>query len=209
MTSDRTPDPEHRPFATTLVIAILLIVIPAIGLLSVYDYLQAEERMTSDLATLQSVTEKSIRESITDVDTGLKLFDDSLNLRLERGLALFVEEYGRTEGNPAEMDLFALREQLGGDMDLYVINASGVVEYTTNSRDRGLDFRENPDFYAEITRMRLGNEFSPAQPGRSGSTPICRRRITGISLRSGSCRARSWRNGTGCAHRRARRGSSP
>jgi len=161
MTSAPAPVPEHRPFATTLIIAILLIVIPTIGLLSVYDYIQAEARMTADLNTLQNVTEKSIRESITDVDTGLKLFDDSLNLRLERGLALFVEEYERTERNPAEMDLFALREQLGGDMDLYVINASGVVEYTTNSRDRGLDFRENPDFYAEITRMRLGNGFSP------------------------------------------------
>ncbi len=161
MTSDRTPDPEHRPFATTLVIAILLIVIPAIGLLSAYDYVQAEARMTADLNTLQSVTEKSIRESITDVDTGLKLFDDSLDLRLERGLTLFVEEYERAGRNPAEMDLSALKGELGGDMDLYVINASGVIEYTTNSRDRGLDFRENPDFYAEITRMRLGNEFSP------------------------------------------------
>ncbi|MCM2464958.1 sensor histidine kinase [Methanoculleus oceani] len=161
MKSDRTPVPEGWPFTPTLVVAILLIVIPAIGLISVYDYMQAEERMTSDLATLQSVTEKSIRESIVDTDTGLKLFDDSLNLRLQRGFSLFLEEYGRAGRDPSQMDLPAIKEELGGDMDLYVINSSGVIEYTTYPPDRGIDFKENPDFYAEITRMRLGHEFSP------------------------------------------------
>ncbi|MDV2480912.1 HAMP domain-containing histidine kinase [Methanoculleus sp. Wushi-C6] len=161
MTSARAPVPGTRPFASTLIIAILLIVIPAIGFLSVYDYVQAEARMTSDLATLQSVTEKSIRESITDTDAGLKLFDDSLNLRLQRGLTLFLEEYERAGGDPSQMDLFAIKRELGGDMDLYVINQSGVVEYTTYPPDQGLDFREMPEFYAEITRMRLGDEFFP------------------------------------------------
>ncbi|BBL66891.1 HAMP domain-containing sensor histidine kinase [Methanoculleus chikugoensis] len=155
------PVPEDWPFAYTLIAAILLIVIPAISLLAVYDYLQAEERMTSDLATLQGVTEKSIRESITDVDTGLKLFDDSLNLRLQRGFSLFLEEYERAGRDPSGMDLAGLKEELGEDMDFYVINANGVIEYTTHPPDRGLDFRKFPDFYEEVTRMRLGHEFSP------------------------------------------------
>ncbi len=161
MKSDRTPVPEGWPFTPTLVVAILLIVIPAIALLAVHDYVLAEERMTSDLATLQSVTEKSVRESIVDVDTGLKLFDDSLNLRLQRGLSLFLEEYERAGRDPSHMNLAALKGELGGDMDLYVINASGVIKYTTYPPDRGIDFKENPDFYAEITRMRLGDNFSP------------------------------------------------
>ena len=161
MTSDRMPLPQEWPFAYTLIVAILLIVISTIGLLSAYDYLQAEERMTSDLNTLQSVTEKSIRESIVDVDTGLKLFDDSLNLRLQRGFSLFLEEYERSGRDPGEMDLAALKTELGGDMDLYVINETGVIVYTTYSPDLGLDFKEIPDFYDEITRMRLGDAFSP------------------------------------------------
>ncbi|MCK9307647.1 MAG: histidine kinase, partial [Methanoculleus sp.] len=155
------PVPEEWPFAYTLIVAILLIVIPAISLLSVYDYLEAEERMTSDLNTLQSVTEKSLRESIVDVDTGLKLFDDSLNLRLQRGFSLFLDEYEQSGRDPSEMDLFALKAELGGDMDLYVINESGVIVYTTYSPDLGLDFKKMPDFYDEITRMRLGDNFSP------------------------------------------------
>ncbi|WP_332450487.1 HAMP domain-containing sensor histidine kinase [Methanoculleus sp.] len=150
-----------RPFAPTLIIAILLIVIPAISLLSAYDYLQTRERMTSDLSVLQNVTEKSIRESVTNVDTGLKLFDSSLNEELRDGFSLFLQEYDRAGGDPSEMDLAALKEQLGGEMDLYIINESGVIEYTTYPPDRGLDFKKLPDFYAEITRIRLGENFSP------------------------------------------------
>lgn len=161
MESDRSPVPEGWTFASLLIIAILLIVIPGISLLTVYGYLQAEERMTSDLATLQSVTEKSILDSITDVDTGLKFFDDSLNLRLQRGFSLFLGEYERAGRDPSKMDLARLKAELGGDMDLYVINRSGVIEYTTYPPDRGVDFRRFPDFYEEITRMRLGEGFFP------------------------------------------------
>ena len=161
MESDRSPVPEGWTFASLLIIAILLIVIPGISLLTVYGYLQAEERMTSDLATLQSVTEKSILDSITDVDTGLKFFDDSLNLRLQRGFSLFLGEYERAGRDPSKMDLAGLKAELGGDMDLYVINRSGVIEYTTYPPDRGVDFRRFPDFYEEITRMRLGEGFFP------------------------------------------------
>ncbi|MCK9298227.1 MAG: HAMP domain-containing histidine kinase [Methanoculleus sp.] len=161
MKSNRIPGPEDRPFTSTLIIAILLIVIPAIALLSIHDIMLAEERMASDFDTLQSVTEKSVRESIVDVDTGLKLFDDSLNERMLSGFLLFLQEYERAGGDPSKMDLLALKERLGSSMDLYVINASGVIEYTTYLPDQGLDFRNVPGFYDEITRMRLGDDFSP------------------------------------------------
>ena len=73
------------------------------------------------------------------MDTGLKLFDNSLNLRLQRGFSLFLEEYERAGRDPSRMDLAGLKEEFGGDVDLYVINESGVVEYTTYLPDRGLD----------------------------------------------------------------------
>jgi hypothetical protein len=47
MKSNRIPGPEDRPFTSTLIIAILLIVIPAIALLSVHDIMLAEERMAA------------------------------------------------------------------------------------------------------------------------------------------------------------------
>jgi two-component system, NarL family, sensor histidine kinase BarA len=154
------PDPEGWPFTHTFILAILIIVIPTIGLISIHDYFEAEERMTSDLNALQGVTEKGIRASVVDVDAGLKLFDNALNDRLETGFRLFLQEYDRTGGNPSDMGLTGIKENMGGMIDLYVINESGVVEYTTYSPDQGLDLGENPENYEEITQLRLGNSFA-------------------------------------------------
>ncbi len=141
-------------------LAILLIVIPTIGLISIHDYFEEQERMTSDLSTLQSVTEQNIRTSVVNADAGLKLFDNALNDRLKIGFDLFLQKYNRTGGDPAKMDLAGLKEQMGGTIDLYVINESGVIEYTTYPPDQGLDFRNNPEFYAEITELRRGDSFA-------------------------------------------------
>jgi Methyl-accepting chemotaxis protein len=56
-------------------------------------------------------------------------------------------------------------------MDLYVINASGVVEYTTFEPDRGLDFRtEIPYFYEYLTRIRLSDGFYPDRVVQEATT---------------------------------------
>lgn len=160
MTRTTNADQKDWPFTYIFILAILLIVIPTIGAISIHDYFQEQERMTSDLATLQNVTEESIRASVVNADAGLKLFDDALNDRLKTGFTLFLQEYNRTGGDPAEMDLAGIKEKMGGTIDLYVINESGVVEYTTYPPDQGLDFKKIPDFYADITALRLGDSFT-------------------------------------------------
>ncbi|MGI5938536.1 MAG: histidine kinase, partial [Methanoculleus thermophilus] len=57
------------------------------------------------------------------------------------------------------MDLSRVREELGGEMDIYIINASGVIEETTYPPDLGLDFRGIPYFYDRLTEIRLGDAF--------------------------------------------------
>jgi signal transduction histidine kinase len=58
------------------------------------------------------------------------------------------------------MDLSRVGEELGEGFDLYIINESGVIEYTTNPFEAGYDFKEIPYFYDRITGLRLGDTFS-------------------------------------------------
>ncbi len=160
MTRSTPAEQRDWPFTHTIILAMLLIVISTVGAISIHDYFQEQERMTSDLGTLQNVTEKSIRTSVVNVDAGLKLFDDALNDRLKTGFTLFLQEYNRSGGDPSKMDLAGVKEKMGGTIDLYVINESGMIEYTTYPPDQGLDFKKIPDFYAEITELRLGNTFT-------------------------------------------------
>ena len=46
------------------------------------------------------------------------------------------------------------------DVDLYIFNSDGIIEYSTLPEMRGVDFRNYPDFYRELTRIRLGSEFA-------------------------------------------------
>ncbi|WP_054848004.1 hypothetical protein [Methanoculleus chikugoensis] len=67
------------------------------------------------------------------MDAGLNLFDCTLDGQMEEAFVPVLAEYRRAGGgDPGEMDLARVKAQLGGDeVDVYIINGSGVIEYTT------------------------------------------------------------------------------
>ncbi len=143
-----------------LLLAILLAMAPVICLFSFIDYVEVRQELDTNAEEFRDQTESGIILSMNLVDTGLKLFDNTLNHDMREGFGLFIAEYERAGRDPAEMDLHGVKQQLGGDMDLYIINESGVIEYTTCPSDLGLDFREIPYFYDRITEIRLNGAFS-------------------------------------------------
>jgi signal transduction histidine kinase len=142
-----------------LALIMLLITLPVIGLVAVLDYQQVEKELIAGEDLLREQTEKSVIQSLTLMDAGLSLFDSTLDHRMQEGFGRVLAGYEQAEGDPGAMDLSRLREDLGGEMDIYVINASGVIEYTTYPPDLGLDFRKIPGFYDRITEIRLGDAF--------------------------------------------------
>jgi signal transduction histidine kinase len=150
---------KPRRFGTHLVLVMLLITLPVIGLISAMDYRQVEEALIAEENLLREQTEKSVIQSIHLVNAGLKLFDSTLDRRMQEGFGPVLAEYERSSKDPGAMDLSRVKEELGGEMDIYIINESGVIEYTTYPPDLGLDFREIPYFYDRITEIRLGDAF--------------------------------------------------
>ena len=149
-----------RRFGTCLMLVMILITVPTIGLISALDYWQVERGLIADGDLLREQTEKSVVQAITLVDAGLNLFDSTLDQRMEEGFIPFLAEYERAGGDPTAMDLSRVGEELGEGFDLYLINASGVIEYTTNPFESGYDFKEIPYFYDQITGIRLGDNFA-------------------------------------------------
>ncbi|MDN7025903.1 HAMP domain-containing histidine kinase [Methanoculleus sp. FWC-SCC1] len=155
-----TPAARQLSFTRYLIIAMLLILIPIIVFISFIDYTDVEQTQVENSQILRKQTERSIVLSISLVDAGLKAFDDSLTEEMREGFVPFLAEYERAGSDPAEMDLAAVKAELGGIMDLYVINESGVIEYTTCEPDRGLDFSTIPYFYEYITDLRQNGSFA-------------------------------------------------
>ncbi|MDK2890522.1 MAG: hypothetical protein PWR21_1154 [Methanoculleus sp.] len=160
MTVKRVVRPSF-PLMLYLLAAILLAMAPVVCLLSFVDSAAVRQELEENAVESRDQTESGIALSMNLVDTGLKLFDNTLNHEMQEGFGPFIAEYERAGGDPSKMDLFRVKEELGGRMDLYIINESGVIEYTTYPPDLGYDFKEIPSFYDRITEIRLGDTFSP------------------------------------------------
>ncbi|HII98084.1 MAG TPA: PAS domain S-box protein [Methanoregula sp.] len=152
---DLLPPPDkQRPFSHYLLVSmILLVVFVAMGI-TVTDYLQAKQNYEQNAAFLQAQTEKNIIQSVEIIDAGFRLFDDSQNEKLMAGFSVFMIGYDQAGRDPARMDLEAIKEEIGGNVDLYIINESNVIEFTTYSPDLGLDFRTVPYFSRYLTGIR-------------------------------------------------------
>ncbi|MFA7562376.1 MAG: HAMP domain-containing sensor histidine kinase [Methanoculleus sp.] len=150
----------YRRFGARLLLIMLLITLPVIGLILVADCRQVEDALTAGDEFLRDQTEVSVVQSVHLVDAGLKLFDRTLDSRMEGKFNPVLAEYERAGRDAGAMDLSRVREGLGEGMEIYIINESGIIEYTTYPPDLGLDFREVPYYLDRITEIRLGDAFA-------------------------------------------------
>ena len=149
-----------QPFRNQLmaVIFVLIIIMVIAGITINYSIMARDYQENEQ--TLRNMTEAYISSSFNRVDTGLKMYDNTYNDRMLEGFSVVMEEYNLSGGNPAKMDLVALKERTG--MSIYFINQSGVIEYSTSSPDIGLDFTViYPDFYQYLQRIWYTPGFYP------------------------------------------------
>ncbi len=130
----------------------------------VVSYYAAAGEIHEDFEILQENTKNNAVESVWLVNTGLRLIDATMDPQLNRSLARVRDEYVKAGNDPGMMDLPQIRDRIApdypGKTDLYIFNADGILEYSTLPDVVGIDFRNYPDFYRELTRVRLGSDFA-------------------------------------------------
>jgi serine phosphatase RsbU (regulator of sigma subunit) len=162
----RDPEKKRRPLSLIwyLIGFIALIIGIVVAASLAVSYLQAQEEVARDYAILRNNTENNAIESVWLVNKGLELIDEDLNPPMERSLALFAKAYAQSGNDPSRMNLSGIRDQIApafaGTVNLYIFNEDGVLEHSTLPEVQGIDFRQYPDFYRSLTRIRLGEEFA-------------------------------------------------
>jgi len=154
--SDEIP---YVPLKYTLMGSFLLLIIPILIALSVFDYWNAKNDLENAYSVLQNQTENNIVNAIKLVDAGHKVLSRFVGEQMKDAFVTFVDAYQLTKGVPAKMELADLKSQLGGKMDLYVINSDNVVEYTTYTKDLGLDFKKWHEYVELFEKIRQQGEF--------------------------------------------------
>lgn len=145
-------------YLITSMVAVTLIV--AIGI-TIVDYERAGAELEQNLAVMQNNTEQELVQSAELVNTGYRLYDETLNRQMEDDFSILVDEYERAGSDPSRMDLRAIQERLGKTRDIYIINESMVIEYTTYLPDLGLDFSQFPYTYDYFKGIIATDGFYP------------------------------------------------
>jgi PAS domain S-box-containing protein len=153
---------RNRSFSFFLLLVIICLIAIIVTTITVGDLIVVRNNFEVQSTLVRNETEGNIVTSVQTIDNGLKLFDNTLNRRMEEGFVVFNAAYVEADGDPSRMDLEALKHQLGGDMELYIINESGVVEFTTYEPDLGLDFKTTiPYFYDYLMTIKESHGFYP------------------------------------------------
>lgn len=160
-----------RSIQAILAVSTALIIIAVIGLALAVSYLQASEDAAREYDALREYTEQNGVASVRLVDKGLGLIDDDLTPGMQEGLAAFSRAYNAAGNDPSAIDLEALRAELApafpGEVDLYIIDADGIIRFSTVPEVLGVDFRRYPAFYTRLTAVREGDAFAADRVVRS------------------------------------------
>lgn len=145
-------------------VALLVIVLSLIVSISAIGYYSAKEDITYRFSYTMDDGARSLTETVILVDKGLKLHETACEEKLKESFTPFLASYNDAAGDPGAMDLISLQaditSNLGGTAELFLINETGIIEYTTYKPDLGLDFRQWPVFYESLSTMREGNSFT-------------------------------------------------
>jgi PAS domain S-box-containing protein len=152
------------PFSYYLVIAIVLILMIAVAGLIGISYLATEHTLRDNARAVELQTEDNLVAVFTAKEEGIRIYDESLNRRMEESFPLFLAAYEQGGRDPARLDLEAIKSELGKDMELYIIDENATICASTYAPEVGLNFREFAPYFAEyLDRIRLSEGVFPDQ----------------------------------------------
>lgn len=151
--------------SSTLMIVLIIFCISVIISISYVSYTETERSLTTSYERELQASENLFTKSSIYIHHGLKLWDSAYNDPLYRDMQLFISAYNASGGNPVRMNLSEVRERIDpvyqDRIDLYLINSSGVIEFTTKRDEYLLDFRKWPEFFEKIKQIAKSEEFIP------------------------------------------------
>ena len=162
------------PFSYYLIGSIFLILMIAVAGLIVVSYHSTEKTLKQNAELVNIQTENNIVAHFKSQEEALRLFDEGLNQQMERSFPPFHAEYEQAAGDPARMDLEAVKREIGGEMELFVIDENATIVATTYQMEHGLNFSEFAPYPEEyLDTIRLSSGFFPDRIlSRQGSSEM-------------------------------------
>ncbi|KDR95527.1 PAS domain S-box-containing protein/diguanylate cyclase (GGDEF) domain-containing protein [Peptoclostridium litorale DSM 5388] len=141
------------------VLTIVLIIFPVMTscYLITSNSIKTSINRSAQIAVDQS--KNSIIESMKFTEKNYELVSSYYDSVMKEGLESFGQAYDENDMDPSKIDLQKLKEAYNGIMDFYVIDENGVIIHSTFQKVLGLDFKDTPKVYKELTKIRIGGEI--------------------------------------------------
>lgn len=137
----------NRRRATTifkqLIFNVIFPVVVALIVLASLNYFQTRKILTESNQTKNYIISNEIKHIMELQDIALETIEKQLDKQLKQYSDELVDTYLKNVTDISEVDLYKIREKLGikgSNIDIYIINDSGIVVNTTFKKDLNLNF---------------------------------------------------------------------
>nr|WP_319537929.1 HAMP domain-containing sensor histidine kinase [uncultured Methanospirillum sp.] len=158
-----------------LMIIFSLIFIGIIGMLSFFQYGAVAADQKGQFSDEISKTDLILNHSVSVLFEALNLYDSRYDYEMEMVLSRLSDTYVGSGNDISQINLTGFKEEISpifpGDVDLYIINSSNIVEHTTYDPDINLNFTQFPEFAKSLSHIRNNPRFVADQWVDSINTP--------------------------------------
>lgn len=148
---------------STLLIVLTLFCISCIIAITYFSYSDTSNTILTSFEREVNASENLFSQSSIYIHRGLRLWDSGFNKPLMKNLDVFLAAYEESGNNPENMslpDVITRMDPLYQDItDLYLINQSAVIAYTTDPIQLGMDMGVWDDFYPRFLEILESDEF--------------------------------------------------
>ena len=143
-----------------ILLGFLLILTPALLLLSYTDYSKAKTDLENNFDFMVDQTAENVTGAYDLVEVGFRILSLSLENKMQNAFEPFKGAYFAADGVVEKIDLDALKATLGDEFDLYIIDEQGVIIHTTFEKDQDLDFSKiAPEFNDKLQKIRMESRY--------------------------------------------------
>ena len=131
----------------------LFTLVPSVA--QITDYYLAKSELVENYEFMVALTEENVIGAYELVEISYKILAKNLEIEMQNAFIPFLSAYKEVNGKVKDIDLSKLKEKLGEDFELYIINKEGVIIHTTFPKDQDLDFSKvAPDFNKKLQKIR-------------------------------------------------------
>jgi hypothetical protein len=118
--------------------------------ISYFSYIETSQNINNSYDREVQASENLFLKSSVYIHKGLKLWDSTYNDNLKRNIQTLIAAYTKSGSNPGQLNLSEIVAEFDplykDRIDVYFINSSGIIEYTTDETEYQLDFKIWPDW---------------------------------------------------------------